>query len=314
MTHRSASSKRSRLGSEALVSANRETKNAAIRTRVASPFLELIRGRSHLLATIWKRVQADDCFDLAAQTSFYFSLSLIPFCLVLAVVVGWLPSTAIWKSFATWIVTYLPRESQRLMFSTILGLADYSTGFLSFGLVAALWSSSAGFVSLMESLSVAYGVRDSRPYWKKYMFAVFVTVLAMLFILASFGLMAFGRWGFQWSAVESGTWFSREMWQAGRWTANLLGIGLAVDFLNCFLPAAKRHWRWLTPGTAFVVFTLVGASAGFNLYIQHFSSYPRLYGALGGFIILMLWIYIASLIVLVGAVADDEIERFAATP
>jgi membrane protein len=54
---------------------------------------------------------------------------------------------------------------------------------------------------------------------------------------------------------------------------------------------------------------LVAASALFNLYVQHFSSNPRIYGALGGFITLMIWIYIASLIVLVGAVADYEIER-----
>jgi membrane protein len=56
---------------------------------------------------------------------------------------------------------------------------------------------------------------------------------------------------------------------------------------------------------------MVAASECFNLYIQHFTSYPRLYGALGGFIILMLWIYIASLIVLVGAEADRELDDLA---
>jgi membrane protein len=260
------------------------------------------------LRRIWNRIQSDDCFDLAAQTSYYFSLSLLPFCLILAVIVGWLPSTAIWKSFATWIVTYLPQDSQRLMFSTILGLAEYPTGFLSLGLIAALWSASAGFVSLMESLSIAYGTRDSRPYWRKYAAAIGVTILAVLFILISFGLTAFGRWGFTWSANWIGGWLSHGVWEAGRWIVKLFGIWLAVDFVNYMLPNSKRRWHWLTPGTGFVVLTLVGASALFNLYIQHFSSYPRIYGAIGGFIILMLWIYMASLILLVGAVADHVIE------
>jgi membrane protein len=264
-----------------------------------------------LLRRIWNRVQSDDCFDLAAQTSFYFSLSILPFCLVLAVIVGWLPSTAIWKAFATWIVTYLPRDSQRLMFSTILGLAEYPTGFLSFGLITALWSASAGFVSLMESLSIAYGARDARPYWRKYGAAIGVTIVAMIFILITFGLIAFGRWGFAWFSDRTGAWLPRGAWEAGRWAAHLLGIGLAVDFANFVLPDAKRRWHWLTPGSAFAVLALVGASAAFNLYVQRFSSYPRIYGAIGGFIILMLWIYIASLILLVGAVADSEIERSA---
>jgi membrane protein len=266
-------------------------------------------SRSELLRRIWKRIQSDDCFDLAAQTSFYFSLSLLRFCLVLAVIVGWLPSTALWNSFATWIVTYLPRDSQHLMFSTILGLANYPTGFLSLGLITALWSASAGFVSLMESLSVAYGTRDSRSYWHKYVAAIGVTLLAIVFILIGFALVAFGRWGFEWSSVQMGRWLSHGIWETGRWIANLAGIGLAVDFLNFMLPDTRRRWHWLTPGMAFVVLTLVAASALFNLYVRHFSSYPRIYGALGGFIILMLWIYIASLIVLVGAVADYEIER-----
>ncbi len=195
------------------------------------------------------------------------------------------------------------------MFSTILGLAEYPTGFLSFGLITAVWSASAGFVSLMESLSVAYGTRDSRSYWYKYVAAIGVTILAMIFILLSFGLVAFGRWGYGWSLGEMGPWLSQGVWEAGRWTANLVGVGLAIDFLNFALPDVRRRWHWLTPGTGFVVVTLVGASALFNSYVQHFSSYPRIYGAIGGFIILMLWIYMASFIVLVGAVADYEIER-----
>jgi membrane protein len=268
----------------------------------------LLRSPS-LLPRIWRRIQTDDCFDLAAQTSFYFSLSLLPFCLVLAVIVGWLPSTALWNAFTTWIVTYLPHDSQRLMFSTILGLAGYPTGSLPIGLIVALWSASAGFVSLMESLSIAYGARDSRTYWHKYASAICVTIVALVFILIGFGLMAFGRWGFEWSSGQSAARLPRGAWEVGRWIINLVGIGLAVDFFNFVLPNSRRKWHWLTPGTAFVVLTLVGASGALNIYVQHFSSYPRIYGAIGGFLVLMLWIYIASLILLVGAVADHEIER-----
>jgi membrane protein len=259
---------------------------------------------------IWQKIQDDDCVDLAAQTSFYFSLSLLPFCLVLAVIVGWLPSTLLWKSFATWIVTYLPRQSQHLIFSTILGLVNYSAGFLYMGLLTAIWSASSGFVSLMESLSVIYAGKDSRSYWRKHAIATCVTLLAMVFALATFGLMAFGRWGSGWFSGEVGTWrFSHGVWEVGRWLVTLMVMCIAVDLANYFLPDGNRPWRWLTPGTAFVVLTLVGSSAGFNVYVQHFASYPRIYGALGGFIILMLWIYITFLILLVGAETDHEMEQ-----
>jgi membrane protein len=132
----------------------------------------------------------------------------------------------------------------------------------------------------------------------------------MVFALATFGLMAFGRWGSGWFSGEVGTWrFSHGVWEAGRWLVTLMVMCIAVDLANYFLPDGNRPWRWLTPGTAFVVLTLVGSSAGFNVYVQHFASYPRIYGALGGFIILMLWIYITFLILLVGAETDHEMEK-----
>ena len=268
--------------------------------------------RSDLLGRIWQRIQSDHCIDLAAEISFYFSLSLLPFCLVLAMVVGWLPSTLLWKPFATWIVTYLPVESQHVIFSTILGLIDYSAGFLSFGLITALWSASSGFVSLMESLSVVYAGSDSRSYWRKHAIATCVTLLAMVFALACFGLTAFGHWGFEWFSLELRGWsLPRPLWELGRWIVTLIVMCLAVDLVNFVFPDVRRPWHWLTPGTAFVVLTLVASSAGFNLYFRHFNSYPRIYGALGGFIILMLWIYIASLILLIGAETDREVEVLA---
>ena len=263
-----------------------------------------------MLKRIWHRLQLDNCFDLAAQTSFYFALSFFPFCLVMAVIVGWLPYSALWKSFVTWTVTYLPRDSQQLVFSTILGLVNYSAGFLSFGLVTTLWSASEGFVSLMESLSVAYGVRDSRSYLRKRAIATVITVLAAVFALGAFGLMAFGHWESKVLSVEMGQLsISRTVWEIGRWIATIVILFLGVDLINFVLPDVRRRWRWFSPGTLFAVLTLVALSAGFNLYFQHFSLYPRVYGALGGFIILMLWIYSACLIVLVGAETDHEMEK-----
>ena len=269
-----------------------------------------LRRTRPVLGRIWQRVQDDDCFDLAAQISFYFALSLLPFCLVLAIVMGWLPSTNLWQSFATWMVTYLPRQSRELIFSTILRLVNYSTGFLSFGLITALWSASAGFVSLMESLSLVYARRDSRSYWRKHAIATCVTVVAALFSLATFGLVAFGRWGFDVFSAQLSSWnVSRPVWELARWVATAFIMCLGIDLMNFFLPDATRPWHWVTPGTIFIVFSLAASSAGFNFYFQHFSSYPRIYGALGGFIVLMLWIYLACLVLLVGAETDSEVEK-----
>jgi len=267
------------------------------------------RQRAGVLGPIWQRIQADDCVDLAAQISYFFSLSLLPFCLVLAVIVGWLPSTALWQSFATWIVTYLPRQSQHLIFATILGLVHHSTGFLSFGLITAVWSASSGFVSLMESLSVIRHGRDTRSYLRKHAIATLVTLLAMAFAMATFGVMAFGHWGSGWYWADFGNWkISRPAFLAVRWGVTAIVMGVAVDLAYFFLPDGRRRWRWITPGAVFAVGMLAASTEGFNIYVAHFSSYPRIYGTIGGFMLLMLWIYIVCLILLIGAETDRVIE------
>jgi len=272
------------------------------------------RTRSSLLRRIWYRIEADDCFDLAAQVSFYFVLSLFPFCLVMAVMVGRLPDSSLWANFATWIVRYLPADSRNLVLITIIRLMKYSPGFLSFGLLATIWSASSGFVSLMESLSIAYGTKDTRPFWLKHVIGASFTVLAALFSLATFGVMAFGHWELPklLSAAATGN-ILNVVAEIGRWIATVVLLCLGIDLVNYLLPNVKRRWQWITPGRIFVVLTLVLSTAGINLYFDFFNSYPRIYGALGGFIILMLWIYIASVILLIGAETDNEIEKAAAS-
>jgi membrane protein len=84
---------------------------------------------------------------------------------------------------------------------------------------------------------------------------------------------------------------------------------LGLDLLNYFLPNIKRQWHWLTPGSIFVVLAMVVGSAVFNFYLRHFGDYPKFYGALAGFIILLTWVYIASLLLLIGAETDSIVEN-----
>lgn len=280
-----------------------------VRATMGARLLSFSERHSSIFRRIWRQIEEDDCIDLAAQISYFFALSLFPFFLVLAVIVGWLPSTTAWHSFATWIVAYLPNQSQHLVFSAILGLSHHSAGFLSFGLIAALWSASSGFVSLMESLSVVYYGRDSRSFLRKRAIASCVAVLAMAFAMVTFWIMALGHWGFGRFVDVVGAWRGSDLTLVlGRWGATAVAMGLAIDLAYYYLPDGKRPWHWLTWGTAFAVLALGGSTAAFNVYVRHFSSYPRIYGTLGGFILLMIWIYVICLILLVGAETDHVLE------
>jgi membrane protein len=258
---------------------------------------------------VWQRADWHDSAGMAAGVSFYFVLSVFPFFLVMAAMVGWLPSTGLWQSFAHWIIAYFPERSQGLVFSIILNLRRGKTEFLSFGLAATLWSASSGFMSLMSALTTAYGLRDRRPYWKRRLIAIAITLGSAAFFLASFALWTAGHWA---AGTLSAPFQHVVIWQA-KWkiiwwlvTATLLCLG--VDLLNYFLPACKRKWRWLSTGTVFVALSFAIGTLGLNLYVRFSPMLPRIYGTLAGFIILMMWIYMATLVLLIGAETDSVVE------
>ncbi len=246
---------------------------------------------------------------MAAQMSFYFVLSVFPFFIVLAALVGWLPSTTLWQSFAQWITDYLPGQSRHVTFEIILGLSHDYTGFLSFGLLATLWTASSGFVALMESLSVVYGRKETRSYWRRRGIAICATLIAALFLLGTFGLLALGHKVAV--SLSDSVGFGgalRAEWLLARWTATFIMMCLAIGLVNHYLPNGGRRWRWLTPGTLLAAITLFASLHLFNIYLKYVSNVPRVYGALAGFILLMIWIYLVNLIILLGAETDRALE------
>lgn len=265
---------------------------------------------SLLAKRVWHRLVDEDCANLAAQMSFYFLLSLFPFFLIVASLVGWLPSTTLWDRVVTWMTQYLPVESRTLLIATMFDLSRGHLGFLSVGLLTTIWSAASGFMSLMESLSRVYGIRDARGYWERRALASATTIVAAFFLLGSFALLSLGRWAGKelWVNVGAGVVLPVALLLA-RWVATLCLMCLGLDLLHYFLPNGRRKWHWISAGNVFVATSLVGASVGFNFYVRYFGNYSRVYGALTGFFVLMLWVYMANIILLVGAEADHQMSE-----
>ena len=262
-----------------------------------------------LVAEIVQNIVDDDCSDLAAKMAFYFVLALFPFLIFLAAIVGFLPFTGLWDKVVTWMILYLPADLRRSMLETILGLTNGRTGFLSFGVLGTAWTVSSGFMAMMESLSVAYGVKETRGYWRRRMLGLAMLVIVSFFFITSFALMAAGhRLGtLIASQIHSGPRFLL-YWEIARWSVTLLLLNLGICLIDYVLPNMKHRWRWITPGSAMVALSLAAVTLGFNFYMRHFSMYHRAYSALLGFIALMLWIYLTSFVLLVGAETNSVLE------
>ncbi|MCL5005676.1 MAG: YihY/virulence factor BrkB family protein [Acidobacteria bacterium] len=262
------------------------------------------------LKRVWKSAHADGCDDLAAQLSYFFLMALFPFFIVLAAIVAYLPFTVLWAHVLTWITEYFPESIRPHIFKTVSSLTRNRIGLLSFGLATSIWIATRGVVSLMDALNHAYGVPETRKFWKRRVLSCGVMLVFAFAFLTAFGLLTYGDRLGHWLAARTslGTTFIM-VWHLFRWTISLVLLNFAVEFANHVLPNVRRPWRWYTPGSVFVVIVWFPATMAFNAFVSHFGSSESAYGALGTFFVLMFWIWITNFILLVGAEMDSEFEK-----
>jgi membrane protein len=265
-----------------------------------------------LAKRIWTGMDVDNVPGLAAQTSYYFVLAFFPFLIVLAALVGSLPFTGLWDETLAWITLNFPRESQQLILDTVTSLTHNRGSFLSIGLLGTAWAASAGFMNLMNSLNATYEVKETRSFYKRVGLAFIMLCVLTLLFLGSFGLLTVGDWLGSKLADRGIGVVLIILWYVGRWTVALVLLAVAIAILDYALPNRKRPWRCFTPGAFFFMLAWVPATLGFNLYVRHYASYSRTYGALGAFVVLMVWTYISGLIALIGAEINRELHKMRA--
>ena len=258
-----------------------------------------------LLLHVWRRCSSDNCTDLAARVSFYFVLSLCPFFLMMTALIGWIPTTSKWDAFTGWLIAYFPEDSRRLLLTNMLALSHNYGRFLSLGLIVALWSASSGFYNLMQALTIAYRLNDTRSYLRRRVISVCATLLVAIFLLVGFFVWNLGHIVLTLVSADLHYVVTSTRVSLARWLLTLALLWLGFDMLTYFLPGRPGPWRWFTPGAALTVLAFILGTNVFDFYVAHSSEISRIYGALAGFIVLMLWIYAANLALIVGAETDS---------
>jgi membrane protein len=245
-----------------------------------------------------------ETMDRAAALAYYAMLSLVPFLgLLLAGGAG-----AASNQLLALVQQLLPRDSAKVIEDEVRQMQDAPpVGLLSFSTVVLLWSASSAFVGLMDATNAAYGVRDSRPWWKRRLMAAVLTLIevgllagALVLILAWPCVMAWIGLGGAAAALAS----------LVQWLVVLIALLATFAIAYFFGPDAEQEWEWITPGSTLGVLVLIAASIGLRLYVQY-GGYGATYGALAGIALTLLWLYIASLALLVGAELNCVIEHAA---
>ena len=265
---------------------------------------------TELLKRTARETSADNCLGLAAQLAYYLLLALVPALVFLIALTSFFPSQVVQQMVAA-ISAFAPADIADIIAGQMQRIAEGEHGgLLTFGIAMALWSSSSAMVAVTDALNRAYDIEEGRPWWKVRLVAVGLTLAIAAFSLLAFALVLAGPLLGRGLADAVGLGAAFEfVWMLLRWPLAIAFVALAIGFINYFAPDADQDWEWVTPGALIATVLWLVASIGFKIYVSSFANYNETYGSLGGVIVLMLWFYISSLAILVGAEMNAEIEH-----
>lgn len=266
---------------------------------------------------LWAQLVRDDVIARAAQLSFFFILGLFPFLLFLIATLGYFAETG--TELRTNLLRYLnkiaPAKAGALIHDIVADISEArSGGKLSFGLLAAIWAASSGMDAIITTLNAAYDIREGRPWWKRRLVAIGLTIALAVFILSALLLMFYGSQ----TAFVVAQWFNlgdafTNLWRVLQWFFVLGFVMLAFGLLYAFAPNLKEvKWRWLLPGSMVAVVLWLLISLGFSLYLHFADAFSSTYGSIGAVIVLLLWLFLTGIAILLGGEVNAVLENAAA--
>ena len=276
-----------------------------------SPFQIPWRGWKDILVRTYQEILNDRLMSLAAGVVFYALVALFP-----AIAAG-VSSYALFANAAT-IATHLsllsdivPGDTLTLLSTEISRIATRSDGKLTFGFLLglgiALWSANAGMKAIFDALNIIYDEDEKRG-------IVWLNVVSLFFTFCAIGggLLAVGAvviFPLVTAALGFSS-FDAPLIGILRWPVLVLMIVVSLAVLYRFGPSHRRpRWRWISVGSVFAAVAWIAMSLLFSWYLANFASYNATYGSLGAVVGLMMWMWLTTVVILVGAELNSEIEH-----
>jgi membrane protein len=269
-----------------------------------------------VLSSTYREIGEDRLLAVAAGVVFYALLALFP------AVTAFVSFYGLFASYATiddhlFLLSYvLPAGGLDIVRDQVSRIVSNPQGGLSFafvaGLAIALWSANAGVKAMIDALNVIEGAPERRSFVRLNAVSLGFTLGVIVFMLVAVGaVVAFplvmSMFGMR-EVTSAAAWLVR-------WPLLVAAVLLLLAVLYRFGPnVERRRWRILTPGVVFAVFAWLAGSAGLSFYLSSFADYNATYGSLGAAIGLMMWMWLTTIVILVGAELDSEIEKALSAP
>jgi membrane protein len=265
---------------------------------------------------LWLQLWEDEVPGRCAELAYFFLFSLFPLLVFLTTLLGYLAgqSAALrWNLF--WYIARLsPSDDVTALINDTLNeiTASRSGGKLYLSLLAAVWVASNGMIAVSRTLNRACGLKETRPWWKRRLVAIVLTVCFSVLIIAALALIFYGGEISDRIAGRLGIGsLLLTTWHLLRWPVVAVFLVIPFEMVYNYAPnlGESPNRQWGTPGAVTGVVLFLGISAGFRIYLEYFKSFTTAYGSLGVVILMLLWFYLTAFAIIMGGEVNSEIAR-----
>ena len=265
---------------------------------MSSPFYPVLRD------TVGGLI-ADDIVGETAKVAFFMVLSLFPLLVVTLMLTGVVGGARAFEVIVRVLQGMVPPDGAAFLRQYIEDIArEQRPEALSLGLVVTLFVASFAIFQLEQALNLMYGLQGRSSWIGRRFMAVGVMLVSTLILLAGLSLLLVGPTVLGWIGLAT-------VAEIVRWPLGLLLIVLVMAIVYRVLPNRRgvANWRGIAIGAAVGALLLGVVTVGFRVYLAGFADLDVMYGALGGPIVLMLWLYLMTMALLIGAKLAAVIEQ-----
>jgi len=253
----------------------------------------------------------DDILERAKAITYNFTLAIFPGIIFLFTLIPYIPIPNLQETIMTFFEDLdLTMISQ--VRSTVEDIISKPRGdLLSFGVIFSLYLATNGMLSLITNFNHFYKTKFTRGFFKNYLVAFGLTLLLIMVMTLAMVLLIGGQIVLEF-LLDIGilnTDFLLFMIISLRFIILLLIFQLMISIIYYFGPSVEDRWHFMNTGSVIASLLSIGASYLFSYYLTNFASYNKFYGSIGAVIAFMIWLYLLSVILLLGFVINATIDR-----
>ena len=289
---------------------------AASDTAPVHPHFAAVPGRPRalrdVLSQVWQNIGRHRVLAIAAGTAFYALLAIFPAIAAIVTLYGLFANTGTIAGQLQSLSGVLPGGALDVIGTEVTRIANGPPSSLSVTLIVSLlislWSANAGVKALFDALNVVYNAEERRSFVRLNLVSLAFTLTAIVFLLAAMASVVVVPLVLNNLPLGSQ---AAPLVVIARWPLMFVAVVLALSIVYRFGPDRDNvQWRWITWGSAFASIFWVAASLLFSWYAANFGSYNKTYGSLGAVIGFMTWMWLSTIVVLIGAEIDAAMERW----